>query len=251
MRALVVAPLLFAACLENSPGRPDLPTPTTPIVFAELDMNGVTTIATGGVQTVSIADPLAIGLSGEATTAYEVVPYGGLWPNAQLGEYTVRALAASSGAFSIATEKGVAAGPVSSADLDRVVVQPSAYQLDGHSPFAIDVSRPMVEVALYDADANPLVDGSLAITGAGTTQTAWNVATLPAAAGTYTVTVAADSAPTETATITVSATYEHVVQTLEAGRTCYHAYAGALEVATVMAEVVEPDPAATNCELPR
>jgi hypothetical protein len=247
---ILAAPLLAAACLDNSAPGPGRPTPTSPIPFAELDAAGATTIATGGTQVVTIADPLAIGLSGQVTASYEVVPYGGLWPDAQQGTYTLRALAAGSGAFSIATAKGVAAGAVASADVDRVVVRPAAYELDGHSAFAVAVDRPAVEAALFDADDDRLVDGSLVIAGSGTSPVAWDTATLPAVAGSYAVAVTADSAPAITATLAVAASYDSVVQTTDdLGRTCYHAYAGAVEVATAMTALVAPDPTATNCEL--
>jgi hypothetical protein len=249
----LVAALFAAACLGNSAAGPDRPIPTSPIPFAELDAAGAMTIATGGTQIVTIADPLAIGLSGEATTSYEVVPFGGLWPDAQQGTYTVRALAAGSGAFSIATAKGVAAGAVASADVDRVVVLPAAYELDGHSAFAIDVDRPAIEAALFDADDNRLVDGSLVIAGSAASPVApvaWDTATLPATVGSYAITVTADSAPTLATTLAVAASYDSVVQTTDdLGRTCYHAYAGAVEVATAMTALVAPDPTATNCEL--
>jgi hypothetical protein len=222
----VSAPLFVAACLGNSAAGPDRPEPTSPIPFAELAAAGATTIATGGTQIVTIPDPLAIGLSGQATTSYEVVPYGGLWPDAQQGTYTLRALAAGSGAFSIATARGVAAGAVASADVDRVVIQPAAY------------------------DDDRLVDGSVAIAGSGASPVAWDTATLPAVAGDYAVTATADSAPTLSTTVAVVASYDNIVQTTDdLGRTCYHAYAGAVEVATAMTALVAPDPTATNCEL--
>nr|HEX4316107.1 hypothetical protein [Kofleriaceae bacterium] len=252
MRSIVaLATLSLAACLDNSAAAPGRPEPTTPITFSELAADGVSTVATGGTQTITIADPLAIGLSGDATAGYEVTPISQAWPNAERGTYTVRALAAGAGAFQIDTMKGVAAGSIASADVARVSIRPAAYRLDGHSAFAVDTSRPQVEVALFDADDNRLVDGSLAIAGTAATQTAWDTASLPATAGTYTVTASADSAPAETATITVTTAVDHTVQTTEDGRTCYHAYAGATEVATVIAAVVTPDPAATNCELAR
>jgi len=246
----VSAPLFVAACLGNSAAGPDRPEPTSPIPFAELAAAGATTIATGGTQIVTIPDPLAIGLSGQATTSYEVVPYGGLWPDAQQGTYTLRALAAGSGAFSIATARGVAAGAVASADVDRVVIQPAAYELDGHSAFALDANRPAIEVALFDADDDRLVDGSVAIAGSGASPVAWDTATLPAVAGDYAVTATADSAPTLSTTVAVVASYDNIVQTTDdLGRTCYHAYAGAVEVATAMTALVAPDPTETNCEL--
>ncbi len=183
----VVAPALVA-CLGNSAARPDVTTPTSPITYSELAANGVTTIATGGTQVVTIADPLAIGLSGETTPAYELVPAAGAWPNAQQGTYTVRALAADTGAFAIDTVRGVAAGDVASADLDHLVVRPAAYLLDGQSAFAVAVDRPAIEAALFDADANRLVDGSLVLAGTGVAQTRWDTATLPATVATYSVT---------------------------------------------------------------
>lgn len=251
MRIIVVLAPALAACLDNSAARPDPAAPTTPVMFSQLDAAGATTVATGGVQVVTIADPLAIGMSGDATAGYELTPSSIAWPNAQGGQYTVRALANGSGDFSIDTAKGVAAGPVASAEVARVSLRPAAYHLDGHSAFAVDTARPQLEVALFDAEDNRLVDGSVAFVGA--TQTAWDAASVPGAAGSYTVSVNLDSAPGETATVTVTAAaaIDHVEQTLEDGRTCYHAYAGATEVATVMADVVTPDPAATNCELAR
>lgn len=244
-RLVVVLPALVA-CLDNGTPSPQPGTPTTPITFTELDAGGEVAVATGGVQVVTIADPLAVGLTGATTAGYELVPHAGAWPNAEVGDYQLRALADGHGEFSIATARGIAAGPIDSAEVARVVVRPAAYRLDSDA-FAIDPSRPAIEVALLDATNRRLVDGSLAIGGA--TQTAWNGATLPAIAGNYALQLTADSTPATSATITVGASIDHVAQVSEDGRTCYHAYAGSIEVATAMTNVVHPDPNATNCEI--
>ena len=244
--ALLVVPVLapvLTACLDTSAPAPEPGTPTTPIAFGELDAGGEVAIATGGVQVVTIADPLAVGLSGQATSGYELVPHAGAWPNAEVPTYELRALADGHGAFSIATARGVAAGAIDSADVARVVVQPAAYQLDGHSAFALDAARPAIEVALFDATDRRLVDGSLAIAGA--TQTAWDQASV---AGATTITVTADSFAPTTAQIAVTSTVDRVEQVMDEGRVCYHAYSGNVEVAAAMPAVVSPDPAATNCE---
>lgn len=241
--ALVLAPVLFAACVDNGAAGPEAPTPTSPVAFAQLDADGTATIATGGVQIVSIADPLAVGLAGSATDGYELAPTTGGFPNGGLGEYRVRALTDANGAFSIETAKGIAAGQLASAPVERVAVVPSKYHLDGRSAFALDASRTDIEVQLFSADGRRLVDGSLAIAGA--TQTAWDRGTVTGA----TLTITADSFATESVNVTFATSVDHIDQVVEGGRTCFHAYAGNVEVATTIPNIVNPDPAATNCEL--
>src|SRR4051812_1615062 len=119
MKAFVILVPALAACLDNSAPAPQPGTPTSPITFTELDAAGEVAVATGGVQVVTIADPLAVGLTGETTTGYELVPYAGAWPNAEVGQYRLRALTPGHGEFAISTARGIAAGPIDSADVER------------------------------------------------------------------------------------------------------------------------------------
>ena len=85
LRAFILVAPTLAACLDNSAPAQQPGTPNTPITFTELDAGGDLAVATGGVQIVTIADPLAVGLAGDATNGFEVVPHAGAWPNAQVG----------------------------------------------------------------------------------------------------------------------------------------------------------------------
>ena len=145
-------------------------------------------VATGGYQTVTIADTAEAGLSGTASDGYDVEPFGDTWPNMTKPEYHVRALAAGTGTFSIATSKGVASGAIESADVTRVALVPIDYALADGYHFSVDRSRPEVEIALFDDHGRRLVDGSLHVAGA--TQTAWNRIRIDAAT---TLTISADS----------------------------------------------------------
>src|SRR4051812_8272066 len=121
MKALVLIPLVFAtACVGESTYGQLADPPTTPIEFTQLHVHDQPiVVATGGVQKIMIPDPNSIGWSGHASEGFEVEPYGDIWPNQRKPEYRVRALAATHGDFSIATERGLAAGTVQSAELAR------------------------------------------------------------------------------------------------------------------------------------
>jgi hypothetical protein len=245
-KALLILPAFTAACMDDVSYRQLPDPPTTPVAFAQLGGEGAI-VATGGEQVVTLADPLAFGLQGHATPGYELVPYGNQWPNTSNPEYRIRALAAMSGTFEIATEHGIASGTVASADFDHLAIVPANYHLDGTSQYAIDVQRPEIQIALFDESGKRLVDGSLAITGG--TQTAWDRATLAATSGAHAVGITADSMPEQQATVTLTSAVSHIERRVEGRRVCYHAYAGNIEVATAIPMVTHPDPTATNCEL--
>ena len=65
---------------------------------------------------------------------------------------------------------------VESADVVAVTVVPADYQLDGSSPFALDLDRRAIEIELADCDGRRLVDATLGISG---DQTAWDRANPP------------------------------------------------------------------------
>ncbi len=233
-KALLVLPVLVAACAEAPTA---LPPPTgAPIAFTVLGNPQV--VATGGYQTVTIGDVAEAGLSGTASDGYAVEPYGDVWPNMQKPEYHVRALAAGTGTFSIATSHGVASGGIESADVARIALVPVDYALADGFHFAIDPARPEVEIALFDNHGRRLVDGSLHVGGA--TQTAWNRVRIDAAT---TLTVSADSIATVSFPVAVASQIDRID---EVGN-CLHAYHGDVELVTSQLAVQVPSEAAINC----
>ncbi len=248
---LLALPVVFAVgCIDSQAPAPDTSElPTTPITFDELHVGDQTiVIATGGTQTVSIANLQTIGFSGGTTSGFELEPFAGIWPNVRKQEYRVRAVSSEqTGTFSIQTNKGIAAGPVDSAEVVRIALVPANYQLDGHSSFALDIAHPVAQVALFDATDRRLVDSTLA---ADVAQSAWDTVALPATVGTATIHVTADSFAAQTLTIALADQVDRVEPVTADGRTCFHAYAGAVEVAKAMPLTGTPDPDFVNCQLP-
>ena len=239
----LVVPLLLAACAE-APGELAPPT-TAPIEFTRLGV--VTTVATGGYETIAIADDAAVGLSATATEGYVVEPVGGAWPNMIEPEYHVRALVAGTGSFAIQTSHGVAAGDVASADVVRVALAPVNYALDGHSRFIVDPALPELEVDLFDNRGYLLVDGSLRIAGAP--QLGWDRMMVTSAAQ---LTIEADSIAAMTFSVDMADRVDRIVQVAELGRTCLHAYRDltdldVVEVVSPLTLVHAPIPGAANC----
>lgn len=244
-KTLLALPLLAAACLEPSYPEPR-DTPTTPIEAIEAARvgTGPAVIATGGVQTFAIEVP-SIGLEGNASDGYAVEPPKGIWPNTIAPRYDVRAFETGVGSFEIITSQGIATGLVESADVASVRLVPADYQLDGSSPFALDVSRREVTVELYDADGRRLVDTTL---GIPVQQTAWDRARLPATAARHIITVYADSFGERVLAVDVVDQVDRLESRVIGDRTCFHAYAGSTEVATTMTITGgEPVPGAANC----
>ncbi len=233
-KALLVLPVLVAACAEApSP----LPPPTTAQIAYTM-LGNPTIVATGGYQTVTIDDAAQAGLSGAASDGYDVEPFGGVWPNMVKPEYHVRALQAGTGTFAIATSMGVASGAIESADVTRIALVPIDYALTDGFHFAVDGTRPEVEVALFDDQGRRLVDGSLHVTGA--TQTAWNRIHID---GTANVAISADSFATVTIPVTLTTQINHID---EIGN-CLHAFRDDLEVVTAQVVVQQPSESAVNC----
>jgi len=247
---LALPALLVVGCIDGQAPAPEATDrPTTPITFDQLHIGDqAIVIATGGTQTVSIADLQTIGFSGDATSGFELEPFAGIWPNVRKQEYRVRAVSSEqAGTFSIQTNKGIASGPVDSAEVARVALVPASYQLDGHSAFALDVSRPAAQVALFDTMNRRLVDSTLV---ADLTQIAWDTLALPATVGTATIHVSGDSFAAQTLTVAIADQVDRVEPVTADGRTCFHAYAGAVEVAKAMPLTGTPDPDFVNCQLP-
>ena len=233
-KAPVALLVLVAACADAPNPLP--PTTTAPISFTVLGNPQI--IATGGYQTVTIDDASQAGLSGTASDGYDVEPFGDVWPNMIKPEYHVRALAAGTGTFAIATSKGVASGTVESADVARIALVPIDYALADGFHFSIDPARPEVEVVLFDVRGRHLVDGSLHVAGA--TQTAWNRIRIDGAA---TLAISADSFATVSIPVTVATQIDRID---EVGN-CLHAYHGDLEVVTAQTGVQVPSESAVNC----
>jgi len=232
-KALLVLPFLVA-CAE-APGELTAPT-SAPLAFTTLGDGSI--VATGGYQIVAIGDRAQAGLSATASDGYDVEPAGGAWPNLVAPEYHVRALAAGSGEFAIATSHGIAAGTLESADVARIALVPVHYALAGNYRFIVDPARPEVEVALFDNRGRRLVDGSLRVTGA--TQTAWDRVVVDA---TTTLTISADSIATVTWPLQVGSAIDRID---EVGN-CLHAYRGDLEVVSAQLVVQRPSRTAVNC----
>lgn len=248
-RAFALAALL-AACSQDVPDPPPSATPTTPVAYRQLQIGDAPiVIATGGVQIVTLGDPLAIGWSGTASDGWAVEPADDVWPNAGRPEYHVRALAAGTGDFAIATAHGIAAGTVASAEAASAAIVPGHYRLDGHSPFAVDRRRPQIEAALYDATGHRLVDGTLAITSPGARAVAWDELALETGVDQQTVRVVvhltADSIAPADLDVALASGFDRI----EKLGSCYHAYLGTTEVAADIAFLGARDPDATNCEL--
>ncbi len=247
-KSLLLLPLLVAACVDEYR---ELPAdPTTPVETRPLEAGDAAIIATGGTQGFAIDDPLSVGLSGETTGDFEIETADHVWPNTRKPEYFVRALASGVGSFEIFTNRGIASGSVESAAVANVTLVPASYELDGHSAFAVSASRTQVQAVLVDRDGRRLVDATLGLTGE---QTAWDSVTLPQAIGTQSVHAYADSFGERDLEIDVvgDVTGGLRVESVVLGdRTCFHAYAGSLEVATAMTITGgTPDPHAANCAL--
>ncbi len=244
-KALLLVPVL-AACSTDVSYPPAPAAPTTPIAYTELHAGDApVVVATGGAQIVTLPDAFAIGWSATASAGWGVEPYGDAWPNTTEPVYRVRPLVTGNGNFSITTEHGIAAGELSAADVATAEVVPARYRLDGHSPFALDASRPNVEVALRSADGARLIDGTLTITTQRGTVVAWDEIALPAGDH-HTVTFTADSSPAGSAVIAITTS---PIDRIEQSGGCYHAYAGGTEVATDLPMLGDRDPDATNCDL--
>lgn len=181
-KVLLVLPVLVAACVETPSYRPQPGLPDTPVAFESLQRAGDApiVIATGGVEVISISDPASIGVSGESSDGFEIDPHDHAWPNMKQATYALRALQPGDGDFAIATDHGIASGPLAAADVARV---------------ALASTSPVVRVALYDAGGNRLVDGTLAIADdqPGATAAGWDGLALAATHGAHTLTVTADS----------------------------------------------------------
>ena len=130
--------VLLAACAADVDRAPEPASPTTPVAFHQ---DG-TLVATGGTLTITIPSDVSVGFSATADNA-EVTPASQTWPNMTKPVYTVRALAAGPGSFSIVTSEGIAAGTFESAEVARTVI-------DEHC-----------NVILLDAQGRQLVDDSI------------------------------------------------------------------------------------------
>jgi hypothetical protein len=239
-RAAVFA-IVLAACATDGVGA-EHPVPTTPVASTVTTTAGETpVVARGGAMVVHVEDQTAIGLDGNASAGFVVEPYElARWPNTISTDYWVRAEIAGTGSYDIVTSKGIATGPVWSADLARVAILPARYQLAGET-FALAANRTDIQVALFAADGTRLVDGTLAIEGA---QTAWDTATLTS--GTFAV--ASDALPTRSFTVPIVKAADRIEEARDGSRVCFHAYAGTIEVVTTMTiEGGTIDPRATNC----
>src|SRR5438552_2329398 len=161
MKTLLALPVVFAAaCADSTTPLPDLSdSPQNPITYQQLAVDGAPApIATGGVQVISIADPLSVGWSATASDGIDVEPFGDIWPNTRKAEYFVHVV--SGGSFAIQTDHGIAAGDLGTAEVARVALVPVqvARTVSASAPGPL-----VVEVALYDRDGQRLIDGSLAI----------------------------------------------------------------------------------------
>jgi hypothetical protein len=250
-KTLLALPVLAAACIDHGPVAidPNVDHPSTPIAFDQLQIGDASiVVATGGVQTITIPAALSVGWSAAASDGFDVEPDGDVWPNTRKPVYRVRALAdETGGTFAIATNNGVATGSLASAELARLAVLPADYKLDGHSPVAFDTGYPSVEVALFDQADRRLIDGSLTIAG---TQIAWDRATLTFAVGHHELQVSGDSLPATALGLDVVDRVDRIEKVIDGGRACFHAYAGAVEVAQPMPMIAQHDPTAVNCEAP-
>jgi hypothetical protein len=252
-KAMFALPFL-AACLDNSAPAPDRgnDAPTTPTAFEALHVaDQADVIATGGAQIVTIDDRTAVGWSGAATAGFEVEPYANVWPNTRKPEYRVRALAAGTGNFEISTSAGIAGDALASADVDHVALLPADYRLDGHSQFVVDTALPNIQVALYDATGRRLVDGTLAASDdtATAAKLGWDHLSLQATAGTHTIRITADAIPEQTLAVQLATGVDRVDTVQDGVRTCYHAYQGNVEIATMVPITGTRDPNAVNCEI--
>jgi len=252
-KAMLALPFL-AACLDNA--APALyrgnDAPTTPAAFDALHVaDQADVVATGGAQVVTIADHAAVGWSGAATTGFDVEPYADVWPNTRKPEYRVRALAAGTGSFEISTSAGIAVGALASADVDRVALLPADYRLDGHSQFVVDTALPNIQIALSDATGRRLIDGTLAASDdtAIAGKMGWDHLSLQPTAGTHTIRITADSIPEQTLAVELATGIDRVESVEDGVRTCYHAYRGSVEVATMVPLTGTRDPNALNCEI--
>ena len=254
MSKLIALPLLLVACVDvDAPSyAPQAAPPTTPITSRLLQTvaDRPVVVATGGTLTVAIDDPTSVGWSGSATAGFSVEPFAA-WPNVVRPEYWIRATAAGTGSYSISTNHGIAVGTIDSAAVAHVTLAPPDYQLDGHSAFAIAPDRALVEADLVDGRGRRLVDATLVLgeaqhTGASAA-TAWDRLALSNAPGRHTVNAAADSFAARDLTVDVDATIDHTATVTANGRTCSHAYHGAIEIATTWTLGGTVDPHATNC----
>ena len=130
-----------------------------------------------------------------------------------------------------------------------VAALPAHYRLDGHSAFALDPARPLVEIALYDATGGRLIDGSLAIADAlPVTPAGWDQVALDPTSPHHALAVTADSMPAQTLAVDLDGAIDRVEKVNEDNRLCYHAYHGATEIAAALAVLGTTDPSAINCE---
>ena len=252
-KAMLALPFL-AACLDNAGPAPyrGNDAPMTPTAFDALHVaDQADVVATGGAQIVTIADHSAVGWSGAATTGFDVEPYADVWPNTRKPEYRVRALAAGSGSFEISTSAGVAGGALASADVDHVALVPADYRLDGHSGFVVDTALPNVQIALYDATGRRLIDGTLAASddAAVSAKLGWDHLSLQPTDGTHTIRITADSISAQTLAVELATGVDRVESVQDGVRTCYHAYRGSVEIATMVPLTGTRDPNALNCEI--
>lgn len=255
LAATLVSPVLFAAaCVGEAPAPDTSELPTTPIAFdARHAADQPIVIATGGTETVSFSDPaVLVGWSGTVTAGFELSPALDIWPSVREQSYQIRALGGATGAFSIQTNTGVASGSLASADVAAVTLVPASYRLDGHSQFALDTSHADVTIALVDAAGGRLVDTTLVATDATTavTQTGWDTLALGASSGTRTIRVTGDSfAPTDlTIAVSDNRAIDRVDTETSGELTCFHAYAGDVEIAKVMPLTGTPDADFVNCQ---
>jgi len=256
LAATLVSPVLFAAaCVGEAPAPDTTELPSAPIAFdARHAADQPIVIATGGTETVSFSDPdVIVGWSGSASAGFELSPALDIWPSVREQRYQIRALGGATGAFSIQTNTGVASGSLASADVAAVTLVPASYRLDGHSPFALDVSHSDVTVALVDAAGRRLVDTSLVATDAADAslaQTGWDTLALGTSGGTRTLHVAGDSFAAIDLTVAISAgsAIDRVDTETSGELTCFHAYAGNVEIAKQLPLTGTPDATFVNCQ---
>lgn len=130
--------VLLAACAADVDRSPEPASPTTPVAF---DQDG-TLVATSGTLTITIPSDVSVGFSATADNA-DVIPASTGWPNMTKPVYEVRALAAGTGTFSIATNEGIAAGTFEAADIAKTVIDDDCH------------------ITLIDAQGRNLIDDSL------------------------------------------------------------------------------------------
>ena len=254
MSKLFALPLVLVGCVDlDAPTyAPQAPPPTTPITSRLLQTvaDRPVVVATGGTLAVAIDDPTSVGWSGSATAGFRVEPFAA-WPNLVRAEYWIRATATGTGSYEISTNHGIAVGTVDSAAVAHVTLAPASYQLDGHSAFALAPSRTLVEADLLDNAGRRLVDATLVLGEAqhldASAPPAWDSIALSNEPGRHMVNAAADSFAARDLAVDVDGTIDHTETVTANGRTCSHAYHGAIEIATTWNLAGAVDPHATNC----